>query len=195
MESKEDQPSDTESKQEQATDESDGSKDTTMYDKTNQTEVDNSNILTVHRIEIVTSMETWGTQTDTNELEAMDPITPTNVQVVNAEVVERKDTFSETESIVSSALRQEEALHKRNEDSTKKTNQGVGLDMRRGEYHEVYFPPVPPTNPQKHVEPVHKECTPSPVDLCTSRDKSPLKKKFKTDTQKLPAACTVSKDP
>ena len=49
-----------------------------VQDKMIQTEVDDSNILTVNKIEIVYFMESWGTQTDVVELEDMSPILPIN---------------------------------------------------------------------------------------------------------------------
>ena len=51
---------------------------TDVKDEMIQTEVDKSNILTVNKIEIVYSMESWGTQTDVVELEDMSPIRPIN---------------------------------------------------------------------------------------------------------------------
>ena len=49
-----------------------------VEDKITQTEVNDSNILTVKKIEIVYSMESWGTQTDVTELENMLPICQRN---------------------------------------------------------------------------------------------------------------------
>ena len=147
-------------------------------DKIVQTEVNNSNILTVNRIEVVSEMLSWGTQTDLEELALMTPIYPSN--------------DDDTDSILSSPSKH----HEHDDVASKSAIKPAGLDMCRGEYRDVDFPPVStlhvPMKPlMEHA--IQKERTPSPVDLCTT-PKSPVKKKFKS-AEKLPAACTVSEDP
>ena len=147
-------------------------------DKIVQTEVNNSNILTVNRMEVVSEMLSWGTQTDLEELASMTPIYPSN--------------DDDTDSILSFASKH----HEHDDVASKSAIKPAGLDMRRGEYCDVDFPPVSTLNvPMKPLmeHAIRKERTPSPVDLCTT-PKSPVKKKFKS-AEKLPAACTVSEDP
>ena len=72
---------------------------------------------------------------------------------------------------------------------------GTGLDMRRGEYREVTFPPVPSMIvTQKPMEPT-KERTLSPVDLHTTLQQTEKKKKLPKVQGKMPASCTVLEDP
>ena len=145
-------------------------------DKSNETDINNSNILTVYTIELVENMQTWGTQTDVAELEAMDPITPVPSICPTDYVEQIKDNMkynlSKTDSVVSSASELE--------DSQKQRSKAAGLDMRMGEYHELDFPPVSSTNVAlKHMDTVMKERTPSLEDLCTRCDVSASKKKKK----------------
>ena len=175
----------------------------TTEEKSNETEINNSNILTVNRIELVEEMYSCRTQTDVSELESMDPITPVQclvptdyVEQLNAQV---KENVSETDSVVSSASKLEVSLAAKLEVSSQRQTMSAGLDMRMGEYHELDFPPVSSTNVAlKHMDTVVKERerTPSPEDLCTHLDVSPLKKKkVKISPEKLLAACTISEDP
>ena len=124
-------------------------------------------------------MLSWGTQTDLEELASMTPIYPSNLD-------------DDTDSILSSASKH----HEHDDVASKSAIKPAGLDMRRGEYRDVDFPPVSTLNvPMKLLleHAIRKERTPSLVDLCTT-PKSPVKKKFKS-AEKLPAACTVSEDP
>ena len=175
----------------------------TTEEKSNETEINNSNILTVNRIELVEEMYSCGTQTDVSELESMDPITPVQclvpadyVEQLNAQV---KENVSETDSVVSSASKLEVSLAAKLEVTSQRQTTSAGLDMRMGKYHELDFPPVSSMNVAlKHMDTVVKERerTPSPEDLCTRLDVSPLKKKkVKISPEKLPAACTISEDP
>ena len=118
------------------------------HEKSNETDINSSNILTVNRIELVEEMHSWGTQTDVSELESMDPITPVQclvatdyVEQLNAQV---KENLSETDSVVSSASKLEVSsvsLAAKLQELQRQTA-SAGLDMHMGKYHELEFPPV-----------------------------------------------------
>ena len=154
--------------------------------KETQTEIEDNNILTVDRIEIVERVETQGTQTDLAELEAMQPFW--EVDGPNPLDVDNKDD-TEIESILSSASKSEDVP---------KIATGAGLDMRRGEYHEVEFPPVASTLVKhKPVESTPKQRTPSPIDLCTTTKGTVKKKKSEeenTTPKKVIPLCAISED-
>ena len=78
--------------------------------RANETDINSSNIITVNCIEVVQEMLSWGTQTNVDELEAMDPIVP-NVMVAadNNDANKMKDIWSETDSVYSSASKLAEA--------------------------------------------------------------------------------------
>ena len=155
--------------------------------KETQTEIQDNNILTVDRLEIVEHMEMQGTQMDLAELEAMQPFW--EVDGPNPLDVDNKDD-TETESILSSASKSEDVP---------KIATGAGLDMRRGEYHEVEFPPVASTLVKhKPVESTPKQRTPSPIDLCTTTKGTVKKKKSEeenTTPKKVIPLCAISEDP
>ena len=156
--------------------------------KETQTEIQDNNILTVDRLEIVEHMETQGTQTDLAELEAMQPFW--EVHGPNPLDVDNNKDDTETESILSSASKSEDVP---------KIATGAGLDMRRGEYHEVEFPPVASTLVKhKPVESTPKQQTLSPVDLCTTTKGTVNKKKSEeenTTSKKVIPLCAISEDP
>ena len=95
-------------------------------DKIVQTEVNNSNILTVNRIEVVSEMLSWGMQTDLEELASMTPIYLSNLD-------------DDTDSILSSASKHDNV-------TLKSAIKPAGLDMHIGEYRDVEFPPVSTIN-------------------------------------------------
>ena len=143
-----------------------------------QTELQNTNILTVDKIELVTDLTTQGSQTDALELASLQPIIPAEM------LASPEHTLSDVESTLSSASK--------HDDTGKK--QLAGIDMRRGEYREVEFPPVKSTQvPQKPMDVKQKEHTPSPVDLCTKT--SEKKTKIKKTVKQVTAPCMVSEDP
>ena len=188
-----------------------------FYNRANETDINSSNIITVNCTEVVNEMLSWGTQTDLDELESMELIISSEIITHdNIDGNRTKDNLSETESVFSSASKLAEAqmqsshskprddevvsvssLSRQEEEQQPSSSQGVGLDMRRGEYFELDFPPVTTTNiPQHHIDTISKQRTPSPEDLCTHSDVSPArKKKVKISGEKLPAACTISEDP
>ena len=154
-------------------------------EKTTVTDNTITRILLLDNIEVVLSMETWGTQTDIMELQAMSLILPKNLEADLADITcTPKHNASECDSVISSVFK--------SEDTTKHPT--AGLDMRCGEYYESNFPPViSPNVAQKPLDILIKERTPSPVHLCTT--KSSMKKKLPKIQTKLPAACAVSEDP
>ena len=135
-------------------------------DRANETDINSSNIVTVNCIEVVQEMLSWGTQTDLDELESMEPIIPSEIITCNdIDSNKMKDNLSETESVFSSASKMAEAQmqgsHSKPRDEEvvslslfsgqeeaqqPSSSQGAGLDMRRGEYFELDFPPVTTTN-------------------------------------------------
>ena len=162
-------------------------------DAETMTDVDNGNILTVNKIEIVDEMETWGTQTDTLELASMSPFhtSKTDDSEEGSEVVEiamanQIGDPGKTDSIISSVSK--------TDDLQKTQTQAARLDMRVGEYREVQFPPVATTVVTQKPIDTAKCRTPSPVNLCTTT-KLPEKMTFHKAPEKMPASCTVSEDP
>ena len=83
-------------------------------DRANETDINSSNIITVDHIEVVQEMLSWGTQTDLDELESMEPIIPN--EIVTDDDIDgnkMKDNLSETESVFSSASKLAEAQNAR----------------------------------------------------------------------------------
>ena len=109
----------------------------TKVDSESQTELNNHNITTVDRIEVVQRMETFPTQTDQAELNEMMPFKSDVPSIPSDELNSSngadKDSNSEVESTLSSISRS---------DSTLPVTVTAGLDMRVGKYKEVTFPPV-----------------------------------------------------
>ena len=78
-------------------------------DRANETDINSSNIITVNRIEVVQEMLSWGTQTDLDELDSMEPIIPS--QIITDDDIDGnkvKDNLSETESVFSLASKMAE---------------------------------------------------------------------------------------
>ena len=113
-------------------------------------------------------MENFPTQTDPSKLLMMSPFHQTaqcGIQSLNW-----TDNMSEVDSVISNSSRNEDQI-------TKKVS--AGLDMRRGEYKEVDFLPMPLQNKKSTtIVGLIKEPTPSPVDLCTTQHPA-------SETQKL----------
>ena len=148
-----------------------------FYDRANEMDINSSNIIIVNRIEVVNEMLSWGTQTGLDELESMEPIIPS--EIITHDDIDgnrTEDNLSETESVFSSASKLAEvqmqsshskprddevvsvsSLSRQEEEQQPSSSQGVGLDMRRGEYFKLDFPPVTTTNvPQHHIDTVSK---------------------------------------
>ena len=137
------------------------------------------------KLEVVEEMHSWGMQTNIVELSEM--------QLIISRISDNYKDASETDSLVSSTSCYDARSDTKSEEMPK--SQSSGLDMRRGEYKEVTFPPVPSMIvTQKPMEPT-KERTPSPVDLCTTSQQKEKKKKLPKVQGKMPASCTVSEDP
>ena len=157
-------------------------------DEQTQTKIKETNIITVDKIEIVEHMEMQGCQTDLAELAAMEPFYKLQTPDPSESGDNKED--AETESITFVSPKCEDV------------KVGAGLDMRRGvEYHEVNFLPVASTiMKHKPGDSAPRQCTPSPIDLCTT-SKVPASKKKKIDKdstpkkKKVPSPCAVSKDP
>ena len=78
-------------------------------DRANETGINSSNIITVNRIEVVQEMLSWGTQTNLDELDSMEPIVPS--QIITDDDIDgnkTKENLSETESVFSSASKMAE---------------------------------------------------------------------------------------
>ena len=78
-------------------------------DRANETYINSSNIITVNRIEVVEEMLSWGTQTDLDESDSMEPIVPS--QIITDDDIDgnkTKENLSETESYFSSASKMAE---------------------------------------------------------------------------------------
>ena len=158
-------------------------------DEKTQTEIEETNIITVDKIELVEHMETQGCQMDLAELAAMEPFYKLQTPDPSESGDNKED--AETESITCVSLKCEDV------------KVGAGLDMRRGvEYHEVNFLPVASTIVKhKPGDSAPKQRTPSPINLCTTSKVPVSKKKKKIDEdstpkkKKVPPLCAVFKDP
>ena len=72
--------------------------------RANEMDINSSNIITINRIEVVQEMLSWGTQTDLDELDSMEPIIPS--QIITDDDIDgnkAKGNLSETESVFSLA--------------------------------------------------------------------------------------------
>ena len=124
-----------------------------------QTQLNGKNIEEVDEIQIVRDMHSQPTQTDTLELMNMEPIFSRSIlSSPVSTTMKSPDMNFDLESNISSCSKSEEP--------TKKAS--AGLDMRCGEYKEVEFPPVTIATQKSSIfNPILKERSPSPMDLCT----------------------------
>ena len=124
-----------------------------------QTQLNANNIEEVDEIQIVKEIHSQPTQTDTLELINMEPIFSRSIlSSPVSNTMKSPDMNFDLDSNISSCSKSDEP--------TKKVS--AGLDMRRGEYKEVEFPPVTIATQKSSIfNPILKERTPSPMDLCT----------------------------
>ena len=125
------------------------------------------------------------TQTDPLELMNMEPIFSRSILCSPlSSIMKSPDRTFDVESNISSCSKSEE---------TTKTA-SAGLDMQRGEYKEVDFPPVKMSSQKSAIfNPILKERSPSPMDLCTIvRSKESVKPK---EVPMKFVTSTISRDP
>ena len=135
----------------------------TQVESESQTDLTNENITTVDKIEIVQGMESFPTQTDTEELRQMSPFKSANEinhgNMQGGDKSPDKDSTSEVDSNMSSVLKSDEKVP---------VTVSADLDMCVGEYKELSFPPVASgTQKQMQLQPPVQERSTSPIDLCT----------------------------
>ena len=124
-----------------------------------QTQLSSNNIQEVDEIQIVRDIHSQPTQTDTLELMNMEPIFSRSIlSSPISNTMKSPERNFDVESNISSCSKSEE--------TTKMAS--AGLDMRRGEYKELEFPPVTMSSQKTSLfNPILKERSPSPMDLCT----------------------------
>ena len=161
----------------------------TQVDSESQTDLMNDNITTVDKIEIVQGMESFPTQTDSEELRQMSPFKRANEMnhgdMEGGDKSPYKDSTSEAESNMSAVSKSDQKVP---------TTVSAGLDMRVGAYKELSFPPVVSVaQKQMQMQPPVQERSPSPIDLCTKPSKD-AHKEHETPKRKA-STITVSHNP
>ena len=161
----------------------------TQVDSESQTDLTNDNITTVDKIEIVQGMETFPTQTDSEELRQMSPFKRANEMnhgnMEGGNKSPEMDNTSESESNMSAVSKSDHKVA---------ATVSAGLDMRVGAYKELSFPPVVSVSQkQMQMQPPVQERSPSPIDLCTKPSKDP-NKEHETPKRKA-STITVSHNP
>ena len=131
----------------------------TSTDQKVQTDLNASNIEEVGEIEVIKSLNSQPTQTDLEEILSLQPILPKQMAESHATFgLKSPEPNNDADSTISSCSKNEDYMYK---------PVSAGLDMRRGEYKELEFPPVS-TSYQigPKFGPPMKERSPSPMDLC-----------------------------
>ena len=137
---------------------------TDIHTSTNQevqTDIDASNIEEVDEIQVIKSVHSQPTQTDIEEILSLQPITPKHIaEGIVSFNLKSPEPINDADSTISSCSKSEDYMHK---------PVSAGLDMRRGEYKELEFPPVTTSSQiiPKFAPPI-KERAPSPMDLCVA---------------------------
>ena len=161
----------------------------TQIESESQTDLTSENITTVDKIEIVQGMESFPTQTDTEELRQMSPFKSDNEHndgnVQGGDKSPDKDSTSEVDYNMSSVSKSDDKVP---------VTVSAGLDMRVGEYKELIFPSVASgAQKQTQLQPPVQERSPSPIDLCT-KPSNEQKKEHDTPKRKV-STITVSHNP
>ena len=149
----------------------------TSTDHEVQTDLNASNIEEVGEIQVIKSLNSQPTQTDLEEILSLQPIIPTQMAESHATFsLKSPEPSNDADSTISSCSKSEDYMYK---------PVSAGLDMRRGEYKELEFPPVS-TSWQigpKFAPPI-KERSPSPMDLCVApKSSAPITDTASTKTK------------
>ena len=150
-----------------------------------QTQLNANNIEEVDEIQIVRDLHSQPTQTDNFELMNMEPISSRSfLSSPVSTTMKSPDMNFDLESNISSCSKSEEPMQKAS----------AGLDMRRGEYREVEFPPVTIATQKSSIfNPILKERSPSPMDLCTIVRSTEVVKPKEVPTKFVTSS--ISRDP
>ena len=124
-----------------------------------QTQLSSNNIQEVNEIQIIRDIHSQPTQTDTLELMNMEPIFSRNIlSSPISNTMKSPERNFDVESNISLCSKSEETT----------VTASAGLDIRRGEYKELEFPPVTMSSQKTSLfNPILKERSPSLMDLCT----------------------------
>ena len=137
------------------------------------------------KIKLVKTLTSQPTQTDLEEILSLEPILPTKIAEGSATFsMKSPEPSNDADSSISSCSKSEDYMHK---------PVSAGLDMRRGEYKELEFPPVSTSSQlcPKFALPV-KERSPSPMDLCvTAKTSTPITETASTKPKSVTHTITM----